>query len=195
MELIFVRHSIAKGNLRHMFLGRTDTPLTPEGVALARETSARMPAVERVYHSPMLRTTQTASLLWPGTPMEAVAGLREMDFGVFDGFTHEELLPTPVYTQWLAQTEWTGYPGGETFDGIRARMNEAFRYIVCDGQARGLARAGCVAHGGTFVTFMELYTERRINLTDKLVKNCGGYAVDLTLHNGAVKCLGIRPLD
>ena len=37
MEIILVRHSIAAGNPERRFLGVTDMPLLPEGIALAKE--------------------------------------------------------------------------------------------------------------------------------------------------------------
>lgn len=194
MELILVRHSIAEGNTRHVFLGRTDTPLTEEGVALAKERSKQMPPVEQVYHSPMLRTTQTAALLWPGAPMQAIDGLREMDFGLFDGFTHEELMHNPVYVGWLAQSQWDGFPSGDTFAGMNRRVEEAVRFLLADGQARGVSRAGCVAHGGTIMAFAQLYSQIQLNLTDKLVKNCGGFRMDIRLENGAVVCSDLMAL-
>ena len=32
-ELIFIRHGQTAGNLRHNYVGRTDEPLCPEGIA------------------------------------------------------------------------------------------------------------------------------------------------------------------
>ena len=43
MEIILVRHSIAQGNPERRFLGVTDTPLLPEGIALAERRAAAMP--------------------------------------------------------------------------------------------------------------------------------------------------------
>ena len=42
MEIILVRHSIAQGNPERRFLGVTDTPLLPEGIALAERRAAAM---------------------------------------------------------------------------------------------------------------------------------------------------------
>ena len=55
MEIILVRHSIAQGNPERRFLGVTDTPLLPEGIALAERRTAAMPPVEHVYVSPLRR--------------------------------------------------------------------------------------------------------------------------------------------
>ena len=59
MELILIRHGTTPGNLEHRFIGVTDHPLAPQGEALARETAPKLPPVEHVYRSPLLRCEQT----------------------------------------------------------------------------------------------------------------------------------------
>ena len=66
MEVILIRHGITQGNKEKRFVGRLDVPLAPEGEEMARETASLLPAVDRLYVSPMLRCRQTAGLLWPG---------------------------------------------------------------------------------------------------------------------------------
>lgn len=184
MEIAVIRHATAKGNLRHVFLGRTDDPLAPCGVELACRRREELPPVARVYASPMLRARCTARLVWPNAELHVVPGLREMDFGIFDGRAHEELMEDPVYREWLAQGEWEGYPGGETFAKARARVDAAFRFLARDATERGLSRAGAVVHGGTLMLITELYTDIRLNYTDLLVKNCEGFLMQVRYEKG-----------
>jgi alpha-ribazole phosphatase len=190
MEIVVIRHSIAEGNLRHVFLGRTDDPLAPCGVELACKRREELPRVERVYHSPMLRARCTARLVWPETMTTEVPGLREMDFGLFDGRTNDELMEDPLYRGWLAQGEWKGYPGGETFAQAKRRCDAAFRSLVRDAAERGLSRIGAVMHGGTVMSIMEMYTGLKLNYTDLLVKNCAGFLLDTTYSKGKVVVSG-----
>ncbi len=178
MEIVLIRHSIAEGNLRRVFLGRTDDPLAACGVELARKRRNELPMVERVYHSPMLRALCTARLIWPDAPKSAVQGLREMDFGLFDGRTNDELMEDETYRAWLAQGEWAGYPKGESFAEADARCAAAFRFLVRDAGERGLTRVGAVVHGGTLMHLMRRYTEAEVNFTDLLVKNCEGFLLE-----------------
>lgn len=184
MELILLRHSIAVGNERHVFLGRTDTPLCARGVAFARARASAVPNVMRVYSSPLMRARQTAELIWPGVESEAVAGIREMDFGLFDGYTHAENMENPVYREWLAKGCWDGYPGGDTFEGTRERCAKAMEYIVLDAEKRGLSLIGCAAHGGSLMMIAELYSDIRTNFTDKLIKNCHGFRMSAHTEQG-----------
>jgi len=186
MELVLIRHAVAEGNLRQTFLGRTDDPLAACGVELACRRRQELPPVLRVYASPKLRARCTARLVWPNAEIAIVPGLREMDFGIFDGRAHAELMEDPAYREWLAQGEWEGYPGGETFAQARARVEAAFRFLVRDATERDLSRVGSVVHGGTLGFITELYTDIRLNFTDLLVKNCEGFFMQVQYEKGRV---------
>ena len=102
LRLVLLRHGEAEGNRERRFLGLTDAPLTQAGETQAAEAAQRIPAVEHVYVSPLRRCRQTAGLVWPGVEQTVVEGLRETDFGPFEGKTHAELKDEPLYRQWLA---------------------------------------------------------------------------------------------
>ena len=89
MELILVRHGTTQGNKEKRFIGTLDVPLAPEGEELARRVGLHLPRVEHLYRSPIQRCRQTAELLWPGVEQTVVPGLRETDFGPFEGKNHE----------------------------------------------------------------------------------------------------------
>ena len=91
-ELLLIRHGAAAGNLEHRYLGRTDQPLCPEGAAqvLALKERLRergMDTVDALFVSSLLRARQTAALLFPEQRSTVLPGLRETDFGVFEGKT------------------------------------------------------------------------------------------------------------
>lgn len=181
-----IRHSIAEGNLRREFLGRKDDPLAPCGVELALARKLVLPEVERVYTSPMLRARTTADIVWPHAQKSELPGLREMDFGIFDGRTDSELQQDKAYTDWLALGEWEGYPGGETFEDARKRCTAAFLTMTRDASERGLERIGSVMHGGSIMMIMERFTDIRLNYTDKLVKNCEGFMLQAQWEKGGI---------
>ena len=102
-ELILLRHGQTEWSLAGRHTGRTDIPLTPEGVAGARALApmlARMVAGGRlaaVFTSPARRAVRTAELAGlggPGTP-GSVGGLVprqdpdlwEWDYGGYEGVT------------------------------------------------------------------------------------------------------------
>ncbi len=82
-EVVLIRHGMTAGNLWKRYIGSTDEPLCPEGIAFLQGLS--YPVTDRVYVTRRLRTRQTAELLFPGAEQVIVPGLEEMNFGIFEG--------------------------------------------------------------------------------------------------------------
>ncbi len=176
MELIVIRHGTTRGNLERRFIGVTDMPLAPEGEKLAREAAARLPKVEHVYRSPLLRCKQTAELLWPGTAETEIAELRETDFGPFEGKNHEELKDDPLYQQYISSASRVNIPVGERPEEVARRAVAGLRRLVADAKGRGFTRVGAVTHGGTMLAlFAACGAPARPGYYDWMPGNCGGY--------------------
>ena len=64
MKLYTVRHGETEWNIVNRICGRTDIPLTENGVEQAKETAENLKGthIDLVLVSPMLRARQTASL-------------------------------------------------------------------------------------------------------------------------------------
>ena len=189
MELILVRHATTQGNLEHRFIGVTDIPILPQGEELARAVSAKLPAVDHVYRSPLRRCRQTAALLWPQHPEQTVVpGLRETDFGPFEGKNHEELKDDPLYLQWLSDADLSKLPVGESIPDCTRRLTGAIRQVVAHAKEHGYERVGLCTHGGSLMTLMTaLAVPARPHFYDWECPNCSGFAVrveeePLTLH-------------
>lgn len=157
MTVYLIRHGQTQGNLERRYTGSTDQPLCPQG----REALAgrRLPAVERVYASPLRRCRETAALLYPDTPCEIVEDLRECNFGAFEGRTYEELKDDPAYRAWLDTAGMAAPPGGESRAEVSRRTTAAFRAIAArHGPEDALA---LVVHGGTIMALLEALEDRR----------------------------------
>ena len=155
IELLFIRHGATEGNLHHRYIGRTDEPLCEEGVAQVKALQKRGLSVDRLFVSPLLRTRQTAELLFPQMPYTVVDGLAETDFGRFEGKSADELLGDPAYQAWVDAMCLTPIPGGESVADFKIRCCEAFAETirtVPDG-----SRVGFVVHGGVIMAIMEAY--------------------------------------
>ena len=76
IELLFIRHGATEGNLRRRYIGRTDEPLCEAGIAQVKALQKRGLSVDRLFVSPLLRTRQTAELLFPQMPRRTLAALR-----------------------------------------------------------------------------------------------------------------------
>ena len=68
IDIFFIRHGATEGNLRRRYIGRTDEPLCEAGIAQVKALQKRGISVDRLFVSPMLRTRQTADILFPKMP-------------------------------------------------------------------------------------------------------------------------------
>ncbi len=175
-QLLVFRHGATRANLERRYAGgMTDDGLCARGreqvlrgrdrlVAFARGVS---PAVRNqvlsprvVYVSPLRRAVQTAALLFPQAERRVVADLREMDFGLFENRTADELCADPAtgaaYRAFLDGGGSVACPPsavspGESVADFRSRQAAAFRHIMREQAAAGDGThlVTVVAHGGT----------------------------------------------
>ncbi len=120
-ELWLVRHGQTPWNREGRLTGWTDVPLTRLGQGQARALSVWLRA-ERfcgVWASDLQRALHTARLAY-GEPQEAVADLREINFGQLEGLSWAGL-PEEHKTALLA-FEGFQAPGGESTAQLRQRI-------------------------------------------------------------------------
>lgn len=155
MTVFLIRHGLTRGNRERRYVGASDEPLCGEGRTALAEVCP--PEADWLYVSPMRRCRETAELLYPGVEQVVVDGLRETDFGAFEGHTYEELKDDPAYWAWLSSAGETAPPGGEGKKAVRERVVSAFLDVVRrhgDGD-----RVALVVHGGTIMTLLEAFED------------------------------------
>lgn len=189
VEIVLIRHGKTEGNKEKRYIGRTDQPLSEEGIVGIKENLGRYPSVEKVYASPMKRTRQTAELIYPGQASELVDGLHEMDMGVFEGKNHAELKNRPSYILWVATRGKISIPGGESMKDFGKRTMDAFTQVLGDMQAEGIKRSAVVAHGGTIMSIVSQLADD--DYYKYMVNNGAGFR--LTLDDDG-KLLDLKPL-
>ncbi|MFC0352862.1 histidine phosphatase family protein [Chromohalobacter japonicus] len=86
-----MRHAQTDYNKKNLWMGLLDLPLNQEGgfQASLAANSLSGTRISRIYTSPLKRAVQTAlqiqKLQTPPPPIEILDGLRERDFGPFEG--------------------------------------------------------------------------------------------------------------
>lgn len=81
-----IRHGETTANADDIIAGITDVPLTPRGQSQARALSDHVwPGPIALYSSPLSRARDTCALAFPGRAFTVIDGLRERNWGVFEG--------------------------------------------------------------------------------------------------------------
>lgn len=183
MLITLIRHAETEGNLKHQFIGRIDQPLAKEGIQTA-QNAPHYPDVKKVYTSNLQRTIQTAKILFPNAEIEEVQGLREIDFGLIEGRSHDELMKDPEYRKLLEEKTFPQAPDGEDLEEFTLRCASSFKRIVEAEFAASSKEVNFVIHGGTIMTLMNKFANPSREFFDWRVNNCKGYCLET--NNGKV---------
>jgi broad specificity phosphatase PhoE len=139
--LILVRHGQTDPNVRGLFLGRADPPLTEAGYRQACALAAALPRADRIVSSPLARARHTAAVLAGAAPgvadaaeVEVDARWIEMDYGELDG-RPPSTLGERTWQTWREDPDFVP-AGGESVAAVCARVREACEELAEDA-ARG----------------------------------------------------------
>lgn len=192
MELLLVRHGMTQGNLKKQYIGVLDQPLAPEGEALALNRRPGMPAVDKLWVSPMLRCRQTARLMFPDMEQQVCPDLRECNFGDFEGKTWEQLKDNPIYRAWIDGDYTITFPNGEGMQAFMARCCRAVEQILRQASREDVGRAGIVSHGGTMMVVLHSFARPGREIYQWMAKNCGAFLARVELE--PLRLLDVREL-
>jgi len=127
---LLLRHGQTLLSVEKRFSGTGDQPLTEVGRAQAASAAGRLATsgATAVVASPVRRARETAELVGAALGVEVAleAGLRETDFGAWEGHTFGEVgqgWPDEM-AAWLADPD-VPPPGGESFTATAERVREA----------------------------------------------------------------------
>lgn len=181
MKLHLIRHGDTEGTQRHLYYGKTDLPLTPEGVSHLTQKVAMggYPSVDHlaVYSTGMLRTEQTLALIYGDVPHATLPLLQEIDCGIFEMESHETLQHLPAYQAWISGDFTANVPPqGESYQQFSCRVCQGLEALLAKGED-----AIVVCHGGTISVIMEHFFSHEEKIPYGWVPQPGtGYSLDLT---------------
>lgn len=180
-KIHLIRHGITEANQDGRYIGRTDLPLSPEGLtALLRlKEQYQYPGGVRYFTSPLARCRQTLEVLYPGCQPEVVPGLAEVDFGAWEGKSIRDLKNDPRFLRWMEGTE-KSIPDGEDSEGFKNRVCAAFEAVVNDLIHHGDTEAVVCTHGGVITLLMQLYGLPRLDPKECLASSGQGFTLRVT---------------
>ncbi len=184
---VLVRHWITKGNTEKRYTGRSDEhilPADPQVVSSVRDgITSHLNGDFCVITGPMIRCHETASALFPEHDTKTIEELTEIDFGLFEGKTHEELEDVPEYVAWLNGGWRAAIPGGERLDDFKRRSMEGFTKALEISCGRDCV---IVCHGGNIMSVMSTLTKGEYY--DFRPDNLEGYALSVE-EDGRTICV------
>jgi broad specificity phosphatase PhoE len=152
MELICARHGRTAWNAERRFQGQTDVPLDAVGLAQARALAAHLrdERFDLVVASDLSRARTTAEYICAGREIapELTAGLRERQFGAWEGLTWPEIERRwPAFNAGFENAARLYTPeGGESWADLCARIDGVLRAAATrvgpDGRVLVVSHAG-----------------------------------------------------
>lgn len=118
-DLICIRHGEISDKFRGVFVGKTDIPLSPVGKRQARRLREllRPHPGTTFLSSPLQRCLETAQIAAEpfGIAVEIEEGLREIDFGLWEGLSFEEIAAASAdaVADWASFDRDFAFPEGE----------------------------------------------------------------------------------
>ena len=147
MTIYLIRHGKTEANEKHLYCGSTDLSLSVAGREELQNIHYNINNV-RFITSGMKRTNETLQTLFGDIPYEIDPRLREVDFGIFELHSYDELKDTQEYQTWLTgDNEANIPPQGESGEQMKARVLKAFSEIKED--------TCIITHGGVIASIME----------------------------------------
>ena len=147
MTIYLIRHGKTEANEKHLYCGSTDLPLSEAGKAELQGLRYDIKNV-RFITSGMKRTNETLNILFGDVPFDTDPRFREVDFGIFEMRSYEELKDNPDYQTWITGDNNVNVPpNGESGAQMKARVLVAFSEIQED--------TCVITHGGVIAAIME----------------------------------------
>ena len=173
--IYIVRHGQTEWNSLMRLQGRSDNPLSDDGIAQAKNASYRLKDIPffAVYSSPLKRAIQTAEILVPNVKPVIDDRLIEMDAGPYDGMDLQN--PNPKVIAFFKDFMHNPVPEGmETLESVVQRAGE-FLEDKCRTEDDILVSTHAIAMKG----ILEYLTpESHGNYWKKYIGNCAVYVTE-----------------
>lgn len=143
VKLFLIRHGQTEWTRQKRYCGLVDIGLNEKGKEQAEKLCKKLKGenISSVYASDLKRTAVFAGIVFPGRRIQKISALREVDFGIFEGLTHREIMRkhASLYRAWLNDPVHTRIPEGETITSLMARVKDALVGILAQHKDESIA--------------------------------------------------------
>ena len=180
IKCALIRHAKTLSNSEGKYIGkRTDEDILPpdpkKAEAVADDVTKFLGPDHIVISGPSKRCRQTANLLFVDMKADIIDELSELDFGIFEGKTYQELSEDPIYRKWLELRGRMNIPGVEERDGFTLRSMEGFSKAVS--RCRDGGGFAVICSSGNIMAIMSTLTGG--DYYDFAVGNLEGYVLKI----------------
>lgn len=175
-KLILIRHGQTEMNANRLYFGRLDPPLNNVGIEQIKNTREKFLEYnyDRIYSSPLKRAKETAEICNHKLfEIEYADELMEIDFGIFEGLTYEEIVEKYPNEIKRAEKEWQtyNYEVGESLIEMQKRVINFLKKL--DFSKTNVL----VAHWGVINCILSHYMSGNLDTYWKFKVENGGIAV------------------
>ncbi|MFI3207092.1 MAG: histidine phosphatase family protein, partial [Clostridia bacterium] len=180
-----IRHGLCEGNLKGRYIGRTESPLSFEGIKelIDIKSKADFPYAESFYASPSTRCVDSLKILYPDAEPSVILEMAEIDFGDWENMTARELEHNKNFKNWVAGTKGVNPPNGESNMVFMQRVCKGFETLVTNMLFSGNTSAVLVTHAGVIMTILAMYGLPKASMTDWAMGNGQGYSIRFDASN------------
>lgn len=150
-RVYLIRHGETEWNSTLKFQGATDIQLSERGRQQAFSLAKRLASLkpDAFYASDLVRAYETAKIIsgYHDMPVKKVPGLREMNFGAWEGLTSAEIKQrfANEVKKWWDNPFSIRIPNGETYSELIDRSVKAIKEII---EQHTEGKVIIVSHGG-----------------------------------------------
>lgn len=183
--IYLMRHGETLFNQEQRIQGWCDSPLTEKGRRQAQVAGAwlrdHQVHIDSAYCSTQERASDTLSLVCPGLAYTRLKGLKECNFGRFEGQPEYLNPPYPYGDYFVAY-------GGEAESTVQKRIAETLTHIAETDAAETIL---AVSHAGACYNFLQQFGWTKFNAEHETLHNCtmlkytyenGEFALQAVIH-------------
>ena len=158
-ELYLIRHGKTLATEKNLYCGFTDLPLSRAGKKEVRKNKDKgvYALCDAYYTSGMARCNETLEIIaGKDADFEAIALLKELNVGIFEMKSYDELKLNREYLAWI--NDKTGNfkcPLGESKNMFYQRVSMGLLGLTQRIMKNEYSSAMCITHGGVIVALME----------------------------------------
>ncbi|MDD4955948.1 MAG: histidine phosphatase family protein [Candidatus Omnitrophica bacterium] len=154
-RIILIRHGETRANRQKKYIGVTESALTASGRRQGEYLKKRIAdtKIDKIFVSPSKRAVDFCKIIFGGKRKKMLVGLKEMNFGIFEGLTYSKALKKypDICKRWFKNPKRFNVPKAEPFNDFRKRVLMAIKKII---SANCGKTAAIVTHGGPIMLIL-----------------------------------------